>query len=274
MARTVAAWARLVEDGLVKTRADAERWILSGKVRAGPTPVTSAGQRIDADAQISVKGLDQPYVAKGGLKLQGALDAFGIDVAGCVCIDAGASTGGFTDCLIKRGAARVYAVDVGYGQLAGSLRNHPAVVNLERTNIGDARLLTLSPRPVLGTVDLSYLSLRRAVPQFAEILGGRGRLLCLVKPLFEVDDPVARRSGRLAAGAYAPLLMQLEGALAGAGYATQGITHSPVTGNGGTLEFFFNLALDGGSGLPREALAGQAEAAAAAAAALTAYHKR
>lgn len=273
MARTAPAWQRLVEEGWFASRSEAEPWILSGKVRAGAVPVTSAGQRIAADAPLSVRGLDMRYVAKGGLKLEGALRSFGIDVTGRVCIDAGASTGGFTDCLVQHGAARVYAVDVGFGQLAGSLRAHPAVVNLERTNIGEDTLLSLNPVPTLGTVDLSYLSLRKAVPQFARILRGQGALICLVKPLFEIDDPDARRTGTVPEAAYAPLLETLSNDFTQDSYAVRGVTYSPVTGNAGTLEFFLHLSLSGRDGLSISDRRAAITAACDAALALPAYHK-
>lgn len=247
MTRKRRAWERLVAEGWVTDRADAERWILLRRVYAGGAPVTSAGQLLDAAAALEVRGLEARYIAKGGYKLEGALDAFGLDVTGRVAIDAGASTGGFTDCLVKRGCARVYAVDVGFGQLHGTLRANPAVVNLERTNIGDPSLLALEPAPTLGTVDLSYLSLRKAVPAFAQILRGRGDLLCLVKPLFEIEDARARRDGIIPDTAYSPLLHALCGALCQSPLdlplAVRGVTHSPVTGNGGTVEFFLWLAL-------------------------------
>ena len=126
-----------------------------------------------------------------------------------VCIDAGACTGGFTDCFLKHGAALVYAVEVGFGQLAGSLRQDPRVVNLERTNISDDRLLSLDPTPDLASVDLSYLSLRKGVPAFSRVMHGRGELLCLVKPLFETEDMEARRTGILSPDAYLPTLRGL-----------------------------------------------------------------
>lgn len=273
MARTIPAWERLVREGWFDSREEAVRWIMSGKVRVGSVPVNSAGQRIRDDAPLSVRDLEMRYVAKGGLKLEGALRDFDMDVAGRVCIDAGASTGGFTDCLIKAGAALVYAVDVGFGQLAGSLRNHPAVVCRERTNIGEDALLLLDPAPTLGTIDLSYLSLRKAVPLFARILRGRGALVCLVKPLFEIDDAKARRSGRVPPEAYAPLLLRLAEDFARDGYGVQGITHSPVTGNHGTLEFFLHLSLQGGHGLSTRACEQAAQAAVDAALLLCTYHK-
>lgn len=273
MAHKTPAWKRLLSEGWFSTRDEAERWILSGKVRAGNTLVTTAGQPLsDADV-IVIRDIDQKYVAKGGLKMEGALDAFGIDVTGRICIDAGASTGGFTDCLVKHGAARVYAVDVGFGQLAGSLRANPAVVNLERTNIGDDVLLSLDPVPDLGTVDLSYLSLRKAVPLFARILNGKGDLICLVKPLFEIEDAAARRSGVIPSDAYGPLLLALAAHFISEGYPVKGITHSPVTGNNGTLEFFLWISLDAQAALSPDELAQSAHAAVLAVQALPTYHK-
>ena len=252
------AWVRLVEEGWVTARSDAERWILLRKVYSEGAPVTSAGQLLDAGATLEVRGLDARYVAKGGYKLEGALDAFGLDINRRVALDAGASTGGFTDCLIKRGCRRVYAVDVGFGQLHGTLRANPAVVSLERTNIGDPSLCALDPAPTLGTADLSYLSLRKAAPAFARIQRGQGDLLCLVKPLFEIEDASARRNGVVPDTAYAPLLRALCGALSDSPLnpplSVRGVTHSPVTGNGGTVEFFLWLAV----GLEAEGLSPEA----------------
>lgn len=273
MARKSPAWQRLVREGAVASREEAERWILAGQVRAGDRPVRTAGEAVPEDVALHVKGLDQRYVSKGGLKLEGALRAFAVSVQDRVCIDAGASTGGFVDCLVQHGASRVYAVDVGFGQLAGSLRAHPAIVNLERTNIGDASLLALDPPPTLGTVDLSYLSLRKAIPLFARILGGRGALLCLVKPLFEIDDAVARRTGVIDGEAYVPLLVSLSEGIAADGYAVCGITHSPVTGNNGTLEFFLHVSLAGDGGLSPDQRMRAAHEAVKAALALPLYHK-
>ena len=260
-------------EGWVETRADAERWILLGKVFVDGVPVSHAGQPLPVGAALAVRGIGARYIGKGGYKLEGALGAFGLDLAGRVALDAGASTGGFTDCLIKRGCAHVYAVEVGYGQLHGTLRNHPAVVNMERTNIGDPSLLALNPPPTLGTVDLSYLSLRRAVPIFAAILRGRGELLCLVKPLFEIEDARARREGVIPKEAYAPLLRSLCGALDAGGAAVRGVAHSPVTGNAGTLEFFIWLDLDGTGALESAALESDIKKTVRAGLALERYKK-
>lgn len=242
MQKKVLLTQRLAELKLCEDEKEARALVMAGEVYVDGQRAL-AGQKVAPDAALFVRGR-APYVGKGGLKLSGALDDFHIDVQGRVCIDAGASTGGFTDCLVKRGAARVYAVDVGFGQLMGSLRQNPAVVNLEKTNIGDEKLLDLSPRPTLGTVDLSYLSLTKGIPQFARVLHETGELVCLVKPLFEIDDAQARRTGEIAPGQYAPLLLSLIDFVNALPYArAQNVTFSRVTGNAGTREFFLHVAL-------------------------------
>ena len=232
----------MLERALFNEEKEANAAVMAGEVyvngqRAKP------GMLIPLDAEISVKNREG-FASKGVLKLTGALEDFGIDVTGRVCIDAGASTGGFTDCLVRRGAELVYAVDVGYGQLMGALRQNPRVVNLEKTNISDEKLLNLTPRPDLGTVDLSYLSLKKGIPQFAGVLHHEGELVCLVKPLFETEDMAARRSGVLSEQSYAPILADLAEYVNHLPYATaMNVTHSPVTGNTGTREFFLHVRL-------------------------------
>lgn len=234
----------LLEEGLFQTAEEALPYFLGGQVFCGQERITSPAQLVCCDKPMRVTGRELPFVAKGGLKLQGALQDFHISAEDRVCIDAGACTGGFTDCLVKSGALLVYAVEVGFGQLAGSLRQNPRVVNLEKTNISDEKLLSLSPRPDLASVDLSYLSLRKAVPVFADIMGYTGELMCLVKPLFEVEDAAARRTGILNDDAYLPLLFSLMRDL---NVLTRvhvvNVTNSPVTGNQGTLEFFLHVKL-------------------------------
>ena len=250
MVKKATALERLLNEGFFQTKEAALPYLMSGAVFCGAIPITTGGQRVPMDKPMSVRGLDDRYVGKGGYKLEGAIRAFGVPVKGRVCIDAGACTGGFTDCLVKHGAALVYAVEVGFGQLAGSLSQDARVVNLEKTNIGDERLLSLSPVPTLGSVDLSYLSLVKAVPQFQSIMHGAGELMCLVKPLFETGDAEARRTGALPPESYAPLLRRLCDALnAQPGTHVAGVTHSPVTGNNGTHEFFLHVRF-GPDGLP------------------------
>ncbi len=235
---------RLMEEGVFASRQEALPYFLCGQVYWGQERITSPAQLVTEDKPLMVKGRELPYVAKGGLKLEGAIRDFAIAVKDRVCIDAGACTGGFTDCLVKHGARLVYAVEVGFGQLAGSLRQNTHVVNLEKTNISDGKLMGLDPKPDLASVDLSYLSLRKAVPAFADVMGFQGELMCLVKPLFEVQDAAARRTGIIAEDAYLPMLIELICDLNGQDSThVVNVTHSPVTGNNGTLEFFLHVIL-------------------------------
>ena len=202
MKKNATAFERLINEGFFETKEAALPYLMSGAVYCGAQQVTTGGQKVPLDKPMTVRGLDDRYVSKGGYKLEGAIADFGIDVKKRVCIDAGACTGGFTDCLIKHGASRVYAVEVGFGQLAGALSQDERVVNLEKTNLGDEKLLSLNPVPTLGSVDLSYLSLVKAVPQYRAIMKDTGELMCLVKPLFETDDAAARRTGEIDPASY------------------------------------------------------------------------
>jgi len=244
MAKKAKAIDLLLQRGLVKDEKEAVALIMAGDVLSGSRRVQSKAEMLPVEADLHVKGQDMPYISKGGLKLQGAIRDFGIEVKDRVCIDAGACTGGFTDCLVKHGAGLVYAVDVGFGQLMGSLRQNSRVVNLEKTNISDEKLLSLDPKPTLGSVDLSYLSLRLGIPAFSEILKYEGELMCLVKPLFETEDTEARRSGILPDSAYVPILRDLIADVNKMPHAAvKNITYSPVTGNTGTREFFLHVVL-------------------------------
>ena len=182
------AMERLLREGFFETKEAALPYLMSGAVYCGGVKVLNGGQKVDMALPMNVRGRNERYVGKGGYKLEGALADFGISAEGRVCIDAGACTGGFTDCLVQHGAALVYAVEVGFGQLAGSLNQNPRVVNLEKTNLGDEKLLALDPKPDLGSMDLSYLSIEKAVRLYRAIMGGQGEVLCLVKPLFEVEQ--------------------------------------------------------------------------------------
>lgn len=186
----------LVERGIFETEEEARRWVMAGQVLVDGRRIDKPGTPVPGDAAISVRGRRR-YVSRGGYKLAGALDHFGVSVRGRIALDCGASTGGFTDCLLQHGAALVYAVDVGFGQLAGSLRADPRVRTLERTNLGELSPAALDPRPTLVTLDLSYLSLTAALPLAAGLLAVPGEALALFKPLFEVDDPEARRTGQV-----------------------------------------------------------------------------
>ncbi len=185
----------LVERGLCESRERARGLIMAGLVFVRDQKSDKPGTRYDPEIEVEVRGQNNPFVSRGGLKLQGALQHFGLDVDGRVAIDVGASTGGFTDCLLQRGATRVYAVDVGYGQLAWKLRQDERVINLERTNI---RTLdpALVPEPVdLAVVDCSFISLRKVLPHVLPLLQPGAALIVLVKPQFEVGKGRVGKGG-------------------------------------------------------------------------------
>ncbi|MEK7408089.1 MAG: TlyA family RNA methyltransferase [Acidobacteriota bacterium] len=226
----------LVERGLAETRAKARALILAGKVLVNGQPATKAGHAVAANSQI---GVLQPmrYVSRGGLKLEGALDHFRIPVAGRLCLDVGASTGGFTDCLLQRGAARVYAVDVGKGQLDWKLRNDPRVVVREGIN---ARYLGREeiPEPVdLAVCDVSFISVTLILPRLVPLLNEGGEMVILVKPQFEVGRREVGKGGivrdpelhRAACG-------RVERAVAGLGFGSE-VIESPIRGAEGNKEF-------------------------------------
>lgn len=231
---------KLVNSGLCADKKQAAAFIMAGKVLVNDQPA-KAGSLVKESDVIRLKDM-QPFASKGGLKLSGAIKAMDIEVAGKICLDAGASTGGFTDCLLQHGALMVYAVDVGFGQLTGALRQDERVKNLEKTNISDSSLLDLAPRPTLATCDLSYLSLREAVPLYKAIMHDEGEMLALVKPLFEIEDSNARRTGQIDQAAYEPLLKELAAYFNGLPQTSVAkVCASPITGNAGTLEFFFHI---------------------------------
>lgn len=266
------AMERLLNEGFFDHKEAALPYLMSGAVYCGAEQVKTGGQKVNPALPMMVKGLYDRYVGKGGYKLEGAIRDFGVTVEDRVCIDAGACTGGFTDCLAQHGARLVYAVEVGFGQLMGRLNQNEHIVNMEKTNIGDEKLLTLSPLPTLGSVDLSYLSLEKAVPQFRRVMHDQGELLCLVKPLFEIEDAEARRTGEIDPADYLPLLRRLISALnAQEQTSVINVTASDLTGNNGTVEFFLHVAF-GGQHKPPE-LAEAAEAAVSKALALPKYHK-
>jgi 23S rRNA (cytidine1920-2'-O)/16S rRNA (cytidine1409-2'-O)-methyltransferase len=231
----------LVERGIVESRSQAQRLIMAGKVLVAGQVVDKAGKKVPSDVPLEMKSL-MPYVSRGGLKLQAALEAFGVDPKGWVCADVGASTGGFTDCLLTRGATRVYAIDVGYGQLAWSLRTDPRVVTIERTNI---RFLEVLPERVsLATVDVSFIALRLVLPRVARLLVDSGQGIVLIKPQFEVGRELVGKGGvvrdpRLHRLAVTQVLSEA----AEIGFAAMGLIRSPITGPAGNVEFLAWLQL-------------------------------
>jgi 23S rRNA (cytidine1920-2'-O)/16S rRNA (cytidine1409-2'-O)-methyltransferase len=185
----------LVERGLVPTRERARALVLAGKVWSGERCVDKAGESLRVDVVLTVRGEDHPYVSRGGVKLAGALDAFGLEPRGVVAADFGASTGGFTDCLLMRGAARVYAIDVGYGQLHERLRRDARVVVMERTNARHLQSGALPEAADWIVIDASFIGLAKLLPAALALLRPGGELVALVKPQFEVGRAAVGKRG-------------------------------------------------------------------------------
>lgn len=234
--------ALLQERGLFASAEEARRWVLAGQVLVDGQRVDKPGTSVPATAALHVRGR-QRFASRGGYKLAAALDHFGVPVDGRVALDCGASAGGFTDCLLQRGARFVYAVEVGYGQLIGRLAADARVRNLERTNLGSLAAESLDPLPDLITLDLSYLSLTRALPLAAPLLAPDGEVLALFKPLFEVADHTARRTGRVAdptlivAALQAALVAGLD-----AGLQPRGVAKLALRPRHGVAEYVLHLA--------------------------------
>ncbi len=234
----------LVERGLAPSRSKAQALILAGKVFVGDQRVAKAGDTISAEADIRVRGPDHPWVSRGGIKLAHGLDHFGIDPAGMRCLDVGSSTGGFTDVLLHGDAAKVYAVDVGHGQLAWKLRNDSRVVVRERTN---ARYLTTEeiPEPVdLVVCDASFIGLQTVLPAALALAAEPAALIALIKPQFEVGPDRVGKGGVVRDPAlHDEVCGRINAWLDGLpGWSVTGIVESPITGPEGNKEFLIAAA--------------------------------
>jgi 23S rRNA (cytidine1920-2'-O)/16S rRNA (cytidine1409-2'-O)-methyltransferase len=230
---------RVVDCGLAESRTRAQALIMAGQVVIGDHVVDKPGALVPIDAEVRLKGEPLRYVSRGGLKLERALDHFALDVRGLSALDVGASTGGFTDCLLQRGALRVCAVDVGYGQLAWKLKQDPRVVSIERQNARSLDPATLPFRPELAVCDVSFISLTLVLPSLVAALGpGRRPLVALVKPQFEVGKGEVGKGGvvrdpekRLAA------VEKCAEAARALGCEVVGAIESPITGPAGNVEY-------------------------------------
>jgi len=217
---------------------------MAGEVVVDDHLVDKPGTRVPHDARVRFKSAQAPFVSRGGEKLAAPLATFGISVQDRILVDVGASTGGFTDCLLQRGAARVFAVDVGYGQLAWKLRQDPRVVVLERTNVRSLRADMLTPAPDGAVVDASFASLAGILPSVAALLPSRGFILALVKPQFEVNPQQVERGGIVRdEKQYQQIFKRLIGSVHSLGMQVCGIMESPITGQKGNREFFIYVRL-------------------------------
>jgi 23S rRNA (cytidine1920-2'-O)/16S rRNA (cytidine1409-2'-O)-methyltransferase len=254
----------LVERGLAPSRERAQALILEGAVRVAGDARTKAGQTVSVDAPVEVVGGQPPYVSRGGLKLEKALQSFPIEVRGKVCIDVGASTGGFTDCLLQAGAARVYAVDVGYGQLDWKLRHDARVVNMERTNI--RHVTELPERPTLASIDASFISLAKVLEPTGLLMGSQNSeveeaptepgadLIALVKPQFEAGPKGAPKGVVRNPAVHRRVLVQVLDQARSLDWTPRGLVASPILGPAGNREFLLWLRRDGDDVVDEEAV--------------------
>ncbi len=242
----------LVERGLVESRERAQALIVAGKILVDGQKKEKAGSLVPEEAEIRVLGGALPYVSRGGLKLEAALREFALSVTGKAAIDVGASTGGFTDCLLQNGIRVVYAVDVGYGQMAWNIRQDPRVVTMERTNIRtlDAALI---PEPVdIAVIDVSFISLEKVIPPVLPLLARDAAMIALIKPQFEVGREQVGKGGIVRdEAARAAVVQRIQAFLGGLGLDVRGVIPSPITGQDGNVEYLlyavYNGAMDAGA---------------------------
>ena len=240
----------LVERMYADTRSKAQAIIMSGNVYVNGQKADKAGTSFEETVEIEVRGAVCPYVSRGGLKLEKALRDFGVDVNGFVCSDSGASTGGFTDCLLQQGARKVFAIDVGYGQLDWKIRSDPRVVVMERTNIRYVTPEDLGEALDLSVIDVSFISLKIVLPAIKALLKPSGQVLCLIKPQFEAGRGKVGRKGvirepethKQVLDGFVELANNLD-------FTILGLTFSPVKGPEGNIEFLGHLTLENREGI-------------------------
>ncbi len=234
----------LTEKGLCESRSRAQALIMSGEVYVDGQKCDKAGTQVNCDALLEVRGSACPYVSRGGLKLEKALHDFGVDPTGYVCSDSGASTGGFTDCLLQKGAKKVFAIDVGYGQLAWSLRTDERVVCMERTNIRYVKPEDLGEPLDLSVVDVSFISLKIVLPAIKALLKPTGQILCLIKPQFEAGkDKVGKKGVVRDPAVHAEVLENFLALASALELTVRNLTYSPVKGPEGNIEFLGHLSM-------------------------------
>ena len=251
----------LTQKGLCDSRSRAQALIMSGEVYVNGLKCDKAGTPVEVEAQIEVRGNACPYVSRGGLKLEKALRDFGVDPTGFVCSDSGASTGGFTDCLLQKGAKKVFAIDVGYGQLAWSIRTDERVVCMERTNIRYVKPEDLGEPLDLSVVDVSFISLRIVLPAIKALLKPTGQIVCLIKPQFEAGkDKVGKKGVVRDAAVHEEVLNGFLTVAAELELTVRNLTFSPVKGPEGNIEFLGHLSM-----LPQGAMMPDVKAIVAAA---------
>ena len=234
----------LTEQLYAETRSKAQAIIMAGQVYVNGQKADKPGVSYEENVQIEVRGQTCPYVSRGGLKLEKALRDFGVNPTGFVCSDSGASTGGFTDCLLQQGAKKVFAIDVGYGQLDWKIRSDPRVVVMERTNVRYVTPEQLGEPLDLSVVDVSFISLKIVLPVIKTFLKETGQVLCLIKPQFEAGKENVGKQGVVRDAAIHKMVLDNFVALvAGLNFKILGLTFSPVKGPEGNIEFLAHLTL-------------------------------
>ena len=235
----------LVEKGLAPSREKAKAIIMSGNVFVEGQKADKAGDSFSDEVTIEVHGNENAYVSRGGLKLEKALDFFEANVDGKLAIDVGASTGGFTDCLLRRGARKIYSVDVGYGQLAWAIRNDPRVVCMERTNIRYVTHVQIPETIELAVIDVSFISLKIVLPAVRALMGDVGNVYCLIKPQFEAGrEKVGKKGVVRDPEVHCEVLENFIHNANESGFSVCGITFSPITGPEGNIEFLGSLSCE------------------------------
>ena len=233
----------VVNNGLAESREKAKRTIMAGLVTVDGRLEDKPGSRFDIDADIQVAGRECPYVSRGGLKLEKAIEEWGVSCENAVCVDMGASTGGFTDCMLQHGAVKVYAIDVGYGQLDYKLRTDPRVVNMEKTNIRYLDTDQIKEPVDLISIDVSFISLSHMLPVASKILAPEGQILCLVKPQFEAGREQVGKGGIVRdPSVHEEVINKVISYAEENGLYPSELTFSPIKGTKGNIEYLLLLS--------------------------------
>jgi len=236
----------LVDKGLYESRARAQAAIMAGQIMVNEQKIDKPGTQIGLDSTIRILGNKLPYVSRGGLKLEKALKVFPFSVQGKIVADLGASTGGFTDCALQNGAAKVYAIDVGYGQLAWSLRQDSRVINMERTNVRFMEADTLADKIDVATIDVAFISLDKVLPAARNILAADGSIIALIKPQFEAGKENVGKKGVVRdARIHAEVIRKILSIARGEDLVPAGLDYSPIKGPEGNIEFLLYLTMQG-----------------------------
>ena len=235
----------LVKRGLVQSRERAKTTIMAGQVLVDGKKIDKAGTMVKEEAEIRLLGNQLPYVSRGGLKLEKAIKEFGVTIAGKVTADIGASTGGFTDCMLQNGAVKVFAIDVGYGQLAWSLRQDERVINMERTNVRNVTPETLGQLVDLASIDVAFISLEKVMPAVSGMMQEKGEVVALIKPQFEAGkEKVGKKGVVIEPAIHLEVIFNVISFVRKMGLVCKALTYSPVKGPEGNIEYLVWLTKD------------------------------